>query len=81
MQDVSFSHFVTAIAAAGAAILQKIKEEKMNEKEDALKQVQETIATLQMLKEKTKGNLSEEEGRLLEHLLYTLRMSYIEITR
>ena len=33
-----------------------------------------------MLEEKTKGNLSEEEKRLLQNALFDLRMSFLEIT-
>jgi hypothetical protein len=34
-----------------------------------------------MLKEKTKGNLKEEETNLLENMLYELRMHYISKTK
>jgi hypothetical protein len=30
-----------------------------------------------MLKEKTQGNLSEEEGKLLEQLTYELQMKFV----
>jgi hypothetical protein len=36
-----------------------------------------TIDTLAMLKEKTAGNLTEEEQRLLDGMLYDLRMAFI----
>jgi len=32
-----------------------------------------------MLKEKTKGNLSDEEDRLINGILYDLRMKYISV--
>lgn len=37
-----------------------------------------TIDTLEMLQRKTTGNLDEEEARLLESLLYELRMRFVE---
>jgi len=37
-----------------------------------------TIDTLEMLQGKTSGNLDEEEARLLESLLYELRMRFVE---
>lgn len=37
-----------------------------------------TIDTLQMLRDKTEGNLDEEETKLLDGLLYELRMRYVE---
>jgi len=35
------------------------------------------IDTLGMLQEKTKGNLTSEECKLLENLLYELRVAYL----
>ena len=37
-----------------------------------------TIDTLEMLRDKTEGNLDEEETKLLDGLLYELRMRYVE---
>lgn len=36
-----------------------------------------TIDTMEMLKEKTKGNLTAPENNLLDNLLYELRMGYL----
>ena len=40
-----------------------------------------TIDILVMLEEKTKGNLSTAEERLMESLLYDLRLRYVEATK
>ena len=40
---------------------------------------QHTIDTLGMLQRKTRGNLDEEEQKLLESLLYELRMHFVKI--
>jgi hypothetical protein len=40
---------------------------------------QHTIDTLGMLQEKTKGNLDEQEEKLLQSLLYELRMHFVKI--
>ena len=40
-----------------------------------------TIDLLEVLQEKTHGNLSEEEARLLDEVLYELRMSFIEVQK
>jgi hypothetical protein len=39
------------------------------------------IDLLSILQEKTKGNLTGEEERLLEHALYDLRMRYVEVLK
>lgn len=41
----------------------------------------QTIDMLSILQEKTKGNLDAKESRLLDSVLYELRMAYIEITK
>jgi hypothetical protein len=51
-----------------------------NQKEQDLPQAKFLIDTLSMLQEKTQGNLTEEETKLLENLLYELRMQFISMT-
>ncbi|MED5262201.1 MAG: DUF1844 domain-containing protein [Myxococcota bacterium] len=40
----------------------------------------QTIDTLEMLHEKTRGNLDDEEKKLFDGLLYELRMRFVELT-
>ena len=42
---------------------------------------QRTIDLLQMLQEKTTGNLNSQESRLLEDVLYELRMTFVEMQK
>jgi len=37
-----------------------------------------TIDLLEMLQRKTKGNLDDDEQKLLEHVLYELRLNYVD---
>ena len=41
----------------------------------------QTIDTVEMLQEKTQGNLSDEESTLIKNLLTELRMRYVEATK
>lgn len=41
----------------------------------------QTIDTLEMLRERTLGNLDEEERKLFDSLLYELRIKFVEISR
>jgi hypothetical protein len=41
----------------------------------------QNIDLLGLLQEKTKGNLTGDEERLLDHALYDLRTRYIEVTK
>lgn len=40
-----------------------------------------TIDLLEVLQDKTRGNLTREESSLLENILYDLRLSYIELEK
>jgi hypothetical protein len=40
-----------------------------------------TVDLLEVLQEKTKGNLSASESRLLQDVLYELRMSFVEMQK
>ncbi len=42
---------------------------------------QQTIDTLEMIRDKTRGNLDEEERKLIDSLLYELRMRFVESGR
>lgn len=41
----------------------------------------QTIDLVALLQEKTKGNLTGEEERILENILYELRLRYVEIAK
>jgi hypothetical protein len=42
---------------------------------------QQSIDLLAMLQEKTRGNLTDEERRFLDGMLYDLRMLFVEISQ
>lgn len=46
-----------------------------------LENAHRTIDMLEILQQKTRGNLTADEGQLLEEVLYEMRMSYLEIQK
>ena len=46
-----------------------------------LANARQTITMLEVLDQKTQGNLSEDESRLLDDILYELRMAYVEVDK
>ena len=75
--EPDFSFFITTLALQASIALGTIPNPNTNKKEEDLAQAKFLIDTLGMLKEKTKGNLGDEESKLLESVLYELRMQYI----
>jgi hypothetical protein len=39
-----------------------------------------TIDTLALLEQKTRGNLTEAENKMLQHSLYELHLAFVEVT-
>ena len=47
----------------------------------ALPLAQQSIDLLAMLQEKTRGNLTAEEARFIENMLFDLRMLYVQVSQ
>lgn len=78
LPEIDFPTFILSLATSAQVHLGVIPNPTTGKKETDLPLAKQTIDILGVLDEKTKGNLSDEEARLLEHLLYDLRMMYVE---
>jgi hypothetical protein len=67
--------FNTFVLSLGTSALAELNEAEPNVVTLAL--VKQTIDILSMLEEKTKGNLTGEEERLIGQLLFDLRLRYV----
>lgn len=76
--DIDFPTFVLSLATSAQVHLGVIANPATGKAEADMVLAKQTIDILGVLQDKTKGNLKDEEGRLLEHLLYDLRMIYVE---
>ena len=77
---ITFAEFIMSLGANAAAMLGQDETEMVSSRVD-LVQAAQHIDILRMLKNKTEGNLEEEEGRLLETLIYDLQIRYLEVSR
>ena len=75
---IDFSTFIMSLTSSAFYHLGDIADPETGKTETNLPAVQQTIEMLIMLKEKTEGNLSEEEGKLLEQLIYELQMKFMQ---
>ncbi len=75
--QIDFSTFVMSLTSSAFYHLGDVADPETGKTETNLPAVQQTIDMLIMLKEKTHGNLNEEEGKLLEQLIYELQMKFI----
>jgi len=74
---IDFSTFIMSLTSSAFYHLGDIADPETGKTETNLPAVQQTIDMLIMLKEKTQGNLSEEEGKLVEQLIYELQMKFV----
>jgi hypothetical protein len=68
------SFYMTALMQMGA-----VRQEGEQPRVDIIG-ARQTIDSLSLLQEKTKGNLTDKEQTLLQNVLFELRMAWIEIT-
>ena len=73
-----FQGLVLSLAAATMQHLGKTLSPVTNKIEKNLPAAQSTIDMLDMLEAKTKGNLSENEAKLLKSVLAELKLNYVE---
>ncbi len=77
--DISFPLFVSTLGMQAMSALGVSPD--LSEKDQMpinLEQAQYIIDVIQMLGDKTKGNLSPEEKKMLEGVLYALRLKFVE---
>ena len=79
MPEVTFTAFVMSLNTSALFHLGEISDPFTNEKNQDLVLAKHTIDTLQLLEDKTQGNLNDEEQDLLKHVLYDLKMRYVAI--
>jgi hypothetical protein len=77
LPEVNFSTFIVSLSTEVLFHLGEFPHPVSGEKEKDLPLAKHVIDTLAMLKEKTQGNLNEEEQKLMEGMLYDLRMAFI----
>lgn len=73
-----FFHLVFMFQAAALQQMGKLINPLTKQVERNLEQAKYSIDILELLQEKTKGNLTEEENKYLDNVLFDLRMNYLE---
>jgi len=74
---INFSLFISSLLMEGLMALGATENPITKKTETNLEHASQVIDALDMLKEKTKGNLTAEEGTGLDQALHQMRMLYI----
>ena len=77
--EINFERFMASLYMSAMMQLGMMHEEGGQPRVDLIG-ARQTIDTLSLLQEKTKGNLTKTEENFLQNCLYELRMAYVEVT-
>jgi hypothetical protein len=85
-EPISFTTFALSLSASALLHLGERPDDALGLALDApaelnLPACQQIIDILEMLRSKTRGNLSPEEGQLLDRVLHDLHLRYVEARR
>ena len=78
LPEIDFNSFIFSLSTSVLIQLGEIEDPFTQKSAKNLPLAKQTIDLIGMLKEKTKGNLTPQEERVIENILYDLRMRYIK---
>jgi hypothetical protein len=78
---VDFHTFVLSLGSSALLHLGELEHPEGGATEKDLPLAKHTIDILSMLEEKTKGNLTSAEEKLIQSLLYDLRLRYVNASK
>jgi len=78
LPEMNFPTFIMSMNASALVHLGVIEDPASGKKEKHLPLAKQTIDILRMIEEKTRGNLTEDEEKMLKSILYDLRIIYVK---
>ena len=80
LPEINFVNFLFSISTSALIQMGEIEDPISQQTVKNLPLAKQTIDLIGMLKEKTKGNLTPDEAKLIENILFDLRMRYVKAT-
>ena len=80
LPEINFSTFIFSLNASALVHLGAIEDPASGQKIKNLPLAKQTIDILNMLEEKTRGNLNKDEETIMRNILYDLRIAYVKET-
>lgn len=78
LPEVDFNYFLVSLSSSALFHLGEIADPQTGQKTKDLALAKHSIDIIAMLKDKTKGNLTDEEEKALEGILTDLRWRYVK---
>ena len=76
--ELGFSTFILSLSTSVLVHLGELPDPVTSTKGANLQLARQTISVIELLKEKTRGNLTEEEEKLIDTVLYDIRIKYVK---
>jgi hypothetical protein len=80
-EEINFANFIVGLSLEALAALGEIPDPSTGQRHSDLQAAQHFIDIIGMLREKTARNLDPDEEKLIETILFDLRMKYVELAR
>src|SRR5262245_14315105 len=77
LPEIDFGSFVVSLATSALMHLGEVHDEGGTPQVD-LPLAKQTIDIISMLRDKTRGNLTDEESQFIDSALYDLRLKFLE---
>jgi hypothetical protein len=81
LPSIDFQTFVLSLSHSALMHLGEAPDPENGKLEKNLALARQTIDLVSMLEEKTRGNLTGDEERLIGQILFDLRMRYVELSK
>jgi hypothetical protein len=78
LPQLDFGTFVLSMSSSALVHLGEVPEPESGQIMENVLVAKQTIDILCMLESKTRGNLTDQEARLLRDMLFELRMKYVQ---
>jgi len=78
LPEINFINFLFSLSTSALIQLGEIEDPISNKIDKNLPLAKQTIDLIGMLREKTKGNLTPNEEKMMENILYDLRIRYVK---
>jgi hypothetical protein len=78
LPEINFSTFIFSLNTSTLLHLGEVPDPATGKQQEDLPMAKQTIDLIAMLEEKTRGNLTSDEENLVKHILYDLRLRYVQ---
>ncbi len=78
LPEVNFSTFIFSLNSSALVLLGKVGDPITGGREVNLPTAKQTIDIIDMLEIKTRGNLTDDEAKLIQSILHELRLIYVK---